>query len=261
MISQELNALVTIAARDFTKFLRDRPRIIISLIFPLVFVGILGQSLQSNLGASLGFDLLVFAFLGVIAQTLFQSTASGIISLVSDRDTDFAQELFVSPISRYTIILGKILGESLVACTQVIGIMAFAVIAKIPVDFGRLLPLLPVGLILCLFGGAFGVLVMSNLKDQRSANQIFPFLIFPQFFLAGVFSPIKNLPPFLFLLSRISPMTYAVDLFRSLYYQGLPESAKTTLYSPILNLLIIAILFVIMLTIGTSLFVRNERNR
>ena len=33
-------------------------------------------------------------------------------------------------------------------------------------------------------------MVMANLNSQRAANQVFPFLVLPQFFLAGVFNPI-----------------------------------------------------------------------
>ncbi len=127
--------------------------------------------------------------------------------------------------------------------------------------FSQFLSLLPVFLIICFFGGAFGVLVLSNLSDQRSANQVFPFIIFPQFFLAGVFNPIKVLPPVLDTLSRLSPMRYAVDLLRSVYYQGKPEYAKVVLESPAYNLLVIGGLFVVFVGIGTYLFVKKERNR
>jgi ABC-2 type transport system permease protein len=110
-------------------------------------------------------------------------------------------------------------------------------------------------------GGSFGLLVMSNLSSQKQVNQIFPLLIFPQFFLAGVFSPIKNLPIFLLILSRISPMTYAVDLIRSIYYWGKPEYGKVVLHNPSINLLVLGIMFLMMFTTGTYMFVKNERNR
>ncbi len=186
-----LNAIFTIAFRDFTKLVRDRGRLISTFIFPFVFIGILGSSLQSNLGASSGFNFLTFTFIGVLGQTLFQSTASGLISLVEDRENDFSQEIFVSPISRYSIILGKILGETLVALTQGLGVFAFGLIFGIHISFAQLLLMLPAALVICAFGGAFGVFVLSNLSSQRAANQIFPFLIFPQYFLAGVFNPVK----------------------------------------------------------------------
>lgn len=258
---KELNAILTIAARDFTKLLRDRPRLIISFIFPVIFIGALGGGLQANLGKQIGYNFLTFTFTGVFAQVLFQSTASGIISLIEDRTNDFSQEIFVSPTSRYSIILGKIIGETLVAFTQVFGVVIFGMIVGVPLGFLEILKLIPVGLAAALFGGAFGTIVMANLGNIRSANQIFPFLIFPQFFLSGVFNPIKESPPMLAILSKITPMTYPVDLVRGIYYAGTPEYSKVVLHPPLINLTIMILLFLIMLILGTFLFVRNERNR
>lgn len=258
---REVNAIVTIAYRDCAKFLRDRTRIAAAFVFPFLFIVVLGNSLQSSLGASAGFDFLTFIFLGILAQTLFQSTASGIISLIEDRENDFSQEMFVAPVSRFSIIIGKIFGESAVAFTQAVAIIVFGLIIGVPLSLGQILTLAPVGLVVCFLGGAFGLLVLANLSSQRSANQIFPFIMFPQFFLAGVFNPIVNLPPFLLILSRIAPMTYPVDLVRGVYYMGQQEYAKTVLYHPAVDLLIIAAMFLVFMTVGTFLFVRNERNR
>lgn len=264
-MTRQLNAIITIAYRDFLKFLRDRGRIVVTFIFPLIFIGILGGSIQSNLGAQLGYNFLLFVFIGTLGQTLFQSTASGVISLIEDRENDFSQEMFVSPISRYSIIIGKILGESAVAFAQIIGLLLFgfilSLIIHLPIDILRIITILPAMLVVCFAGGAFGVVVLSNLSSQKSANQVFPFLILPQFFLAGVFTPIQKLPIYLLIPSRIAPMTYAVDLIRGIYYAGTPTYAKVVLFNPLIDLLVISSMFVICITIGTFLFVRNERIR
>lgn len=260
-MKKQLNAILTIAFRDFTKFRRDKGRIVATFIFPFVFIGILGGSLQANLSGNVGYNFLAFVFIGVIAQTLFQSTASGLISLIEDRENDFSQEIFVSPISRYSIIIGKIVGESFVAMVQAIGIIIFGFILQIPITTLQLLLFIPAFVIICLFGGAFGVMVLSNLRSQRAANQIFPFVMLPQFFISGVFSPITELPLPLFILSRIAPMTYAVDLMRNIYYYGTPEYSKVVLYPIHIDLLIISVLFIIFLGVGTYLFMANERNR
>jgi ABC-2 type transport system permease protein len=131
----------------------------------------------------------------------------------------------------------------------------------IPLDFFSLLRLLPFIFVVAFFGGAFGVFVMANIADQRAANQIFPFILFPQFFLAGVFNPIQQLPLPILIASRISPMTYAVDLLRSVYYFGKPEYEKTVLFNPVLNLSVVIGLGLIFLIVGTYLFVKNERNK
>lgn len=258
---KQVNAIITIAYRDFTKFLRDRTRILATFIFPFVFIGVLGGSLQANLGAEAGYSFLAFTFTGVLGQTLFQSTASGIISLIEDRENDFSQEIFVSPISRYSIVIGKILGESTISIAQALGIILFGLILGVSFNFQQLLNMVPAFILACLLGGGFGMLVLANLSSQRAANQIFPFVIFPQFFLAGVFSPIKDLPPYLWVMSRISPMTYAVDTIRNFYYAGTAEYSKVVLYPLWQDLLILGGMFIVFLVIGTFMFVRNERNR
>ena len=50
-----------------------------------IFLDFFGGSLEKNLGASAGYNFLAFTFTGVFAQTLFQSTALGVISLIADR--------------------------------------------------------------------------------------------------------------------------------------------------------------------------------
>lgn len=257
----EVNAISTLAYRDLLKFLRDVPRLVSTLVFPLVFIIALGGSLQANLGEDVGYNFLVFTFTGVLAQTLFQSAALGLISLIEDRENDFSQEIFVSPISRYSIIFGKILGESLVAVCQGVAIIIFGLLLGIPISGPQLVGLIPVAVVICLFGGAFGIIIMASLSSRRAAEQIFPFILLPQFFLAGVFSPIKSLPWYLDILSRISPMRYAVDFARGIYYAGQPEYDKVVLQNPVFNLVVMAVMFFIFLVIGTFLFVRGERNR
>lgn len=257
----DLNAIITIAARDITKLLRDRARVLANFIFPVIFVGVLGTSIQSNLGVDLKYNFLTFVLIGVIGQTLFQSTASGMVSLIEDRQTDFAQEMFISPISRVSIILGKIVGETVVSFIQIIAVILFGFVIGVRLDPFGLVRLLPVFVTISLFGGGFGILIMSNLQNQRSADQIFPFVLFPQFFLSGVFNPIKNLPPLLTIASRIAPMTYAIDLIRSVYYGGSQQARYTVLFPFWLSLTVVAVLTVIFVTVGTWLFVKNERQR
>lgn len=258
---REINAIMTISYRDLVKFLRDPLRIMSTLIFPVIFIGILGGSFQSNLGINLGYDFLTFAFTGVLAQTLFQSAALGIISLIEDRENDFSQEIFVSPVSRYTIIFGKILGESLVAMIQGLAIVLFGFVIGVSISPDQLAGLIWVGLVACLFGGAFGVVIMANISSQRAANQIFPFVMLPQFFLGGVFSPIQILPWYLDILSKLSPMRYPVDLTRGIFYAGRPDYENVVLVSPWANLAIVVSLFTLFMLIGTWFFIRNERNR
>jgi ABC-2 type transport system permease protein len=206
----ELSAVLTLAYRDVMKFVRDRERLIATFIFPLMFIWILGGSMAQNL-PSLRYSYIELTFVGVLIQTLFQSTALGIISLLEDRENDFSQEIFISPISRYTIIFGKITGETLVSLIQGLAIVFFGLVVGVKLTVGIALALLPICFLSCMLGGAFGTLVVSLFSTQRSINQIFPLIMFPQFFLAGIFNPIKNLDLPLDILSHLSPLRYAAD--------------------------------------------------
>ncbi|MCC7303930.1 ABC transporter permease [bacterium] len=260
-LSKQIGAVATIAYRDVMKFLRDRMRIVFSLVFPVLFIGVLGGTLQSGLGAASGKDLLTYTFLGVLAQTLFQSTASGIISLIEDRENDFSQEIFVSPTSRYVIILGKIIGESTISFLQVVGILIFALLIGINITIVSFIAIIPAMIAAALLGGAFGVLVLGNLNNERTANQIFPFIMFPQFFLAGVFVPVTNTPGIILTVAKLMPLTYVVDLTRGLFFANGDVVQSDILNSPLHNLVIVACMFFLFMTLGTWLFVKKEKER
>jgi ABC-2 type transport system permease protein len=257
----EISAISAIAARDIFKFLRDRSRLIGAFIFPFLFLFLFGGTMQLNLGRSAGFNFVAFTFTGVLGMTLFQSSMQGIASLLDDRQNDFAQEMFVSPVSRYSIVFGKILGETAVAIAQVIPLIVFAVVLRISISPQQIALMVPVALLSCLLGGSFGLIAMALINTQQAANQIFNFLLLPQFFLAGVFTPIAVLPWYLEILSRLSPMRYVVDVFRDILYAGRPEYHRVVLADPTTNMAIMALMFAAFMLGGTALFVRRETNR
>jgi ABC-2 type transport system permease protein len=257
----ELSAIAAIAHRDFVKLLRDRLRLFSELAFPLILIILLGPALQAGFGAPGGLDLTTFVFTGVLAQTIWQSAALGLISLIADREEDFSQEIFVSPVSRYSIVAGKIIGESLVALPTGLGIIVVGLIIGVPLSPAVLIALIPVSLAIAVYGGAFGLLILSSISSQRTASQIFPFVMLPQFFLAGVFNPIHDLPTPLAVLSALSPMRYAVELTRNVFYglqQGVPAPEINAVT---LNVTVMVASFLAFIAIGTVLFVRAERNR
>ncbi len=136
-----------------------------------------------------------------------------------------------------------------------------AVVSGTSISAAQLLGLIPVGIVVCLLGGAFGIIVLANLRSRRAAEQVFPFIMLPQYFLAGVFNPIVNLPAAVLFFSLISPLRYAVDLVRGIFYNGSADYSKAVQASPLFNMGIIALLFLVFLVSGTVLFIRSERNR
>jgi len=258
-LGRELFALLAVAQRDVTKLLRDRVRLGVSLAFPILLIAGLGTVLEPTVGRVTGLDSVTLMFTGVLAATLFQSTAAGMMSLIEDRATDFSRVLFVAPVSRLTIIGGKIVGESLVALVQGLGVVAFAVVFRAQIGAAQVLDLILPALACCLLGGAFGVATLSALPNQRAALQVLPFLILPQYFLAGVVAPLRGMPGWLDLVAWAMPLRYAVDLVRAAFYAGRPGYGAAVAESPLLDAAVMAGLSAILLILGAALFVQRER--
>ena len=260
-MAHQLSALLVIAQRDLLKFRRDRVRLAMSLIFPILIVAVFGGALQSNLGRAVGFNMVPFTFTGVLGLTLFESAALGVISLMEDRETDFSKEMFVAPVSRYTIVGGKVLGETLVALSQAVAIVLFGLFIGVGLTPLHLLLLVPASIACSLLGAAFGVSTLAALPNRRTAQQAFPLVMLPQYFLSGVFVPVNVLPGVLGVLSHLSPMRYTVDMVRATFYAGSGAYDHIVLQGPVVDVAVIAGLFAGFLALGTATFVRRERNR
>jgi|HubBroStandDraft_6_1064221.scaffolds.fasta_scaffold06244_6 ABC-2 type transport system permease protein len=257
----ELSALLAIAQRDVIKLLRDRPRLAVNLAFPVLLIAGLGGLLQATVGKVTGLSTITLSFTGVLAASLFQSAAAGMISIVEDRENDFSRELFIAPVARATLLAGKITGESAVALSQGVLIVVFAVAFGVRMTGWQLAGLAGTGLASCLLGAAFGLATIAALPNQRSAMQIFQFLIIPQYVLGGVLVPLTSAPRLLGDIAWLMPMRYCVELVRATFYAGLPGYHRVVTVGAGLDLAIIAALTAALLAAGAALFSYRERVR
>lgn len=260
-LAAELNALLAIAQRDLTKLLRDRARLAVNLAFPVLLIAGLGGLLQATVGRVTGVSTVTLAFTGVLAASLFQSTAAGMISIVEDRENDFSRQLFVAPVSRLTLLAGKMAGEAVVAVSQGLLITAFAVAIGVRPSGWQLLGLAVTGAACCLLGSAFGLATVAALPNQRSAMEVFQFLIIPQYILGGVLVPLNGAPRLLGDLAWLMPMRYCVDLSRATFFAGQPAYARVVTEGAAADLAVIGCLTVVLLAAGAMVFEHRERIR
>jgi ABC-2 type transport system permease protein len=260
-LSREVSATFAIAWRDVLRAIKSPASIAVTVIMPVIFMGILGGSISQNLSGALPFNYLQFMLIGMIANTLYQGTILGVISLVEERENDFTAELFVAPVSRYAVLLGKIIGSAIASLVSLIGVLCMVVVMQIPLDAGDLLRVLALSPILALGGGALGVFFIGFVQDPKVAGIGGALLVFPQMFLAGALIPVSNATGILGLAAKVMPMTYSIDLARNIFYAGKPEFAAVVLYSPWLDLAVTVGFFLVFTLVGTYLFVRRDRNR
>lgn len=258
----EFAKVLTLAQRDVMKFLRDRGRIVASFIFPVIFLGVFGVTINAGFGQNrLGFNFIDYVFSGMLLQSIFQSAFQGITSLIQDREKDFAMSIFVSPVSRYSIVFGKMIGEALVAFAQVVGLIIFAKFVGMSFGLGEIVKALPIAFLGSFVGASFGTLVASRMNSADSAQRLFPFLIFPMIFLSGSFTPVNNLPFVLNILKIINPLYYGVDLMRNVMFRGSSAFNLVVSNSFTFDLVVFIILGIIFFFVGAWLFTNKEGNR
>ena len=260
-VAAELSAVGIIAQRDVIKLIRDRPRLAVNLAFPVLLIAGLGGLLQATVGRVTGLSTITLSFTGVLAASLFQSAAAGMISIVEDRENDFSRELFIAPVSRLALLAGKISGESAVALFQGVLITGFALLFGVRMAGWQLLSLAGTGLASCALGAAFGLATIAALPSQRSAMQIFQFLIIPQYVLGGVLVPLTSAPRLLADVAWLMPMRYCVELTRAVFYAGSSGYRQVVTVGPAIDLVVIGALTALLLTAGAWLFSYRERVR
>ena len=228
----EVRAVRIVWRRDLIRFATDRMRIATLLIQPLLFLFVLGAGLQALSAASTGgVDLTTFIFPGVLCMALVFSAMFSAISLVMDREFGFLREMLVAPVRRSSIVVGKCLGGATVATLQSVILLALAGLVDVPYDPVLLLGLFGLQLLLAFMVTAFGVMVAARVKQIQTFTTVMQMLVMPLFFLSGALYPVSGLPTWLELLTRLNPLTYAVDPMRRLVFDHLDisEAARSTL--------------------------------
>ena len=240
--------------RDVKRFIRSPSRIVGAIAMPLLFLVFLGFGFSGAAipGLPEGVDYLQFLVPGMVGFTMLFGASFAGLSILSDRDVGFLKEILVAPISRTSIVLGRIAGGSTTAMIQALLILVLSVPLGFHIANFYMLPvaLLILALIAITFVG-FGVALASQFSDSEGFGLVVQFIIFPLFFLSGAIYPIESLPDPIQILVYVNPLTYGVDGLRAV----LVNVSTNPLYVDLAALLISS---VIMVGVGTYLFERVE---
>jgi ABC-2 type transport system permease protein len=249
-----LTAVYVLWLREMKRYFRAKSRILGSLAIPFFFLAFLGLGFNRMAvpGVAGGLNYIRYLVPGIVGMSLlFQSVVAG-LSVLWDREFGFLKEIMVAPVSRVSLVLGRIAGGVTTALVQ--GLLVLAVsflvgfrMASVP---GILLALLFMVLVSTSFIG-LGLIFASRIKDMQGYSLIMNFVVFPLFFLSGALYPLANLPSWLRALSYFDPLTYGVDGLRGALIN---ISARGL----VLNLLIMGAISALMVFLGAWSFERSE---
>jgi ABC-2 type transport system permease protein len=220
-----LRGVYIIWYRDILRFWRDRMRMVGSLVFPLLFLGVFGTGLSTRMGfLAAGVNFTQFMFPGVIGMTVLMSSFMAGVSLVWDREFGFLKEVLVAPISRASVAAGKMLGAATVALLQGVVILLFAPLVEVSLSTGTVLALLPLMFLLAASMGSMGVLLATRIRSMEAFQAVMQMLMFPMVFLSGVFFPLQGLPSWMNVLVKVNPATYGIAPIRQVVLSAPPDS-------------------------------------
>lgn len=249
-----LKAVYVLWLREMKRYFRAKSRILGSLAVPFFFLAFLGLGFNRMTVPGVTKDVQYIKYLvpGIIGMSLlFQSIFAG-LSVLWDREFGFLKEIMVAPVSRVSIVLGRIAGGMTAALIQgsLVMIVSLFVGFRIKSVPAVLLALVFMVLVSASFIG-LGLLFASRMRDMQGYSIIMNFVVFPLFFLSGALYPLDNLPSWMRVLSRVDPLTYGVDGLRGALL------GISTLSIP-LNLLIMGAFSVLMVYLGAWSFDRTE---
>lgn len=251
----QLRALYTLWLRETKRFVRDRARVIISFVQPLLWLVVFAAGFGARLIIP-GIGYQQYLFPGIIGQTLLFTSMFMGISVIWDKEFGFMKEILVSPVSRFTIFMGKMLGDSSAALLQGIIVFAFGFILGIPFNPLTLFAALPIMLLLTFGLVSVGLILASFMGSLENFGAIQTFINLPLFFLSGALFPISGAgtPEWLHVASAFDPLTYGIDALRTVIL----GAAWTPLHPLYINIGVVGVFDVVMVGIGTWAFSRMK---
>jgi ABC-2 type transport system permease protein len=255
----EIRGFYTLWLREIKRFLRDRTRIVSSFVQPLLWLVIFGAGFGLRFTIpGLSYQQVIFP--GIVGQTLLFTSMFMGISVIWDKEFGFMKEILVAPISRLSIFLGKMVGDSTSAFLQGIIVFVIGMALGIPINPVALVLALPVMLLITFGLVSIGLTIASFMGNLESFGAIQTFINLPLFFLSGALFPLKgpgiNLPSWLTAVSAWNPLTYGVDALRSIVLGA--AWAPLQIQPLWVDLGFVALFDGIMVAVGTWAFTRMK---
>jgi len=167
-----------------------------------------------------------FMIPGVIGQILYMiTTILTATAVVRERERGTIEQLIVTPIRSWELMVGKILPYVMLAFVEVIEVLIIGHWwFKVPVRGDLGLIMLTSGLLL-LSSLGIGLFASTIAHTQQEAMLTVMMTMLPSIFLSGFFFPIEAMPKFLQLVSYAIPLRYYLVIIRSLMLKGVGAAA------------------------------------
>ena len=217
--------------RNLIRYRRGPELLIFSTISPVMFVLLFNYVFGGAIPTG---DLAYIDYLmpGILIQTtIFGATQTG-VGLAEDLQKGMVDRYRSLPMARSAFLGGRVVAETIVNVFVATLMIAVGVIIGMRFH-GGFWPGFSLPFVVAGFAFGFSwiaALVGASVRNPEGAGSMMFFVVFPLTFLSSAFVPIESMPGWLQAFANINPITYAVDLGRTLSQGGpILENAWPTL--------------------------------
>ncbi len=229
-----LHGLWALTNRDLIKWYKNPIQLIISLVQPVVWLGLFGKAfniaaLTTNISgvsaaevdlASFGTSS-YFSYLaaGMLAFIILFTAAFAGMSVVWDRRFGFMNKAMSTPVGRGSIVTAKVLQSVVRSLIQAAIVLVIAVVLGMDTAYFSVFSV--VGTFVMLFLMTFGlsslfVMLALRSSDWQTQMAIINLLNLPLLFASNAMLPVTIMPGWLKTVIRFNPVSYAVDGVRQM---------------------------------------------
>ena len=156
--------------------------------------------------------------IGIVLQ--IGTTFATAMAVVRERERGTLEQLLVSPLSRWGLMLGKLvpyLCIGMLMAMLLFSIMRF--LFAVPIA-GNVIALLFATFVYCFALLSIGLFVGTKAENQMQALQMSMMFVLPSVFFSGFIFPRETMPAIFYALGAVLPTTYFISLIRAIILRG-----------------------------------------
>jgi ABC-2 type transport system permease protein len=218
---------LSLCQREIVRFYRQRARVVGVIVSPLIFWVLLGSGFARSFkmgGNAAGGQYLGYFFPGAIAMIILFTAIFSMMSLIQDRNEGFLLSVLSAPVSRSVIVLGKVLGGTILAAVQGIFFLVLAPFVGVHLTFGSTALSILIITLISFSLTALGFAIAWPLDSPQAFHAIVNILLLPLWMLSGSLFPVTGASGWLGFCMKLNPLTYGVDALRNVLFPAAETS-------------------------------------
>ncbi|MBI2502765.1 MAG: ABC transporter permease [Candidatus Latescibacteria bacterium] len=208
-----------LAHREVLRFLRQPVRLFGSLVQPLLFWLFMGAGFAESFSlGKAGTGYREFFFPGIVLMLMLFAAIFSTITLIEDRSAGFLQGVLVAPVSRLSLVLGKVAGGTLIALAQAVIFLLFAPMAGIHLSAGIVADLVALFFLVGMGFTGLGFAIAWLMDSVAGYHAVMSVVMIPLWLISGALFPVEGASDWLAAAMRCNPVFYAQVLIRKSFY-------------------------------------------